>query len=187
MLYNDLKNYIKEKCLAPENLFQPAFFDLHLKYVENYALQLAKLFNADKDVVSVAAITHDLAAITDFSKLAQHASEGAIMVHDILADYPLTLEQKDKVYHCIETHSKPIHLGEDIPEAVCLSNADAMSQIAVPSYWMFYAFSVRKFSFLEGYDWYKQRVTNNWLSIVPEASDIIYDSYLKTILLFNKN
>lgn len=184
---NDLRNFIKEKCLASENYFQPVFYEKHLLVVEEYALKLADIYNADKEVVQAAALIHDIAAVTDFSKLANHAKEGAILAKAMLADYPFTSGQKEKVYHCIENHSQPIQIGADIPEAVCISNADAMSQIAEPFYWMFYAFSVRKFGFEEGYNWYKQRINTNWESIIPSAREIVNDRYLKIIQILENN
>lgn len=184
---SNLRIFIEEKCLAPENYFQPAFYEKHLLIVENYALQLADICLADKEVVQVAALIHDIAAITDFSKLDNHALDGAEMAKTLLANYPLTSEQKKKVYHCIECHSQPIQFGADIPEAVCISNADAMSQIAEPFYWMYYIFSVRKFGFAAGYNWYKQRIASHWKSIIPPAREIINEKYLRTLQLFDYN
>lgn len=184
-MISELRTLVEERCLAPENYFHPAFYEYHIQVVEKYALQLADICNADKEVVQVAALIHDIAAITDFSKLANHATEGSEMAKTLLANYPLTNEQKEKVYHCIEIHSQPIQIGADIPEAVCISNADAMSQISEPFYWMFYMFSVRKFGFDEGYNWYKQRVSSHWDSIIAPAREIVNEKYLKTIQLFN--
>ena len=183
---SQLNDYIKKLCSQPSNQFAQAFFDLHIKQVEKYSVLLAGKLGADKDVVQVAALIHDVAAISDFSKLAQHASEGAILARELLAKYPLSNEQKEKVFHCIETHSQPIALGADISEAVCVSNADAISQIAQPLYWSYYIFNIRKFSFEEGFKWYQQRVESHWNTLIEPAKELIEIKYKQALTLFEK-
>ena len=182
-----LEEYVKEKCNSPENRFQPEFYNSHLFIMKSYALQLADKLGADKTVVEISALLHDISAITNFSKLAVHDIESASMAAEILREYPLSPEQKDKIGICIKTHSKPLDLNKGIIEAVCISNADAMSQIAVPSYWLFYIFSVRKFNYTEGIEWYMQRVESHWKSLIEPAKEIIKAEYLYTTGLFTKN
>jgi putative nucleotidyltransferase with HDIG domain len=183
-MYDRLVEFVEDKCLANENLFQPIYFEKHIKQVEKFALNLAEILHADKEVVRVASLLHDISAICNFETVSNHATQGAIMACDILIDYPLSQEQKVKVFHCIEKHTFPIPVGADIPEAVCVSNAVAMALIAEPTFWMYYAFSVRKLNYTEGYQWYKDRVMKNWNALIHPASEIIYDNYMKTILLF---
>jgi uncharacterized protein len=181
----DIEPYVHNLCRQPSNLFGPSFYDLHIKQVEKYSLQLSERLNADKVVVQIAALMHDVAAISDFSLLAQHAEKGAEMAEKLLENFLLTLEQKKKVLHCIRTHSQPIALEADIPEAVCISNADAMSQIAQPFYWTYYIFGVRKFAFEEGYNWYVQRVNSHWNTLIGPAKEMIKKEYRKTCEMFH--
>jgi len=127
---------------------------------------------------------HDIAAISDFSTLAYHPERGAEMASQLLKDYPISLQKKDKILHCIRTHSKPIAAGSDIPEAVCISNADAMSQITEPLFWTFYIFGVRHFSFEEGRNWYEQRIADNWNGLIEPAQKMIDDRYKQTSQVF---
>jgi putative nucleotidyltransferase with HDIG domain len=180
----EIKQYVSEQCLTSENLFGPSFFKLHLEVVENYSLQLADQLSADREVVEVAALIHDMAAISDFSSLLQHAEKGAEMADELLKDMPLSPDQKEKIKHCIHVHSKPIAIGSDIPEAVCISNADTMAQITQPMYWTFYIFGVRRFSYEDGRKWYEQRVADNWNELIEPAQRLISESYQNTNNLF---
>jgi hypothetical protein len=75
------------------------------------------------------------------------------------------------------THSKPIQIGDGPLEAVCVSNADAISQIIRPAYWTYYIFSVRKISFEQGREWYSLRIKENWDSLIQPAKDMIREEY----------
>lgn len=180
-----LKQHIFECCQRPANLFGPSFFSLHIEQVEKFSLQLAVQLGADKEVVQIAALIHDIAAVTDFSTLVQHAGKGAEMAVELLKDYPMSPERKGKVLFCIRTHSKPIATGADIPEAVCISNADAMSQITQSLYWTFYIFGVRRFSFEDGRKWYEQRVSDNWNDLIQPAREILNPTIKKPVSCFN--
>ena len=177
----EYKRLIQAKCQMPENRFGRAFFEEHVLYVEKYAHQLAQRLGADTDVVLAAAYLHDIAAVTDFSSLVQHAALGSEMSLGILDDGHFPKEKIKAVSQCIALHSAPLAIGAGPSEAVCLSNADAMSQIANPVYWLFYAYSVREFGFEEGRDWYRERVTSHWTSLIEPAKRIIEPEYQRAL------
>ena len=165
----------------PENRFGPAFFQEHIMYVEKYAQRLAQALSADTEVVLAAAYLHDLAAVVDFNCLAQHATLGSRMSLDILAGGHLPKEKIEAVSQCIALHSVPLSTDAGSVEAVCLSNADAMSQIANPTYWLFYIYVIRGFAFEEGRDWYYQRITSHWDSLIKPAQEIIEPEYRRAL------
>ncbi|MBN1347109.1 MAG: hypothetical protein JXQ73_30740 [Phycisphaerae bacterium] len=80
----------------------------------------------------------------------------------------------------IACHSSPVPLGGGTPEAVCLSNADAMAQITQPAYWLYYAFVVRRWDFEAGTQWYRQRVEDHWDRLIGPARERIAASYQRT-------
>jgi len=86
-------------------------------------------------------------------------------------------ERTDRVARCIASHSVPVQTGSGLPEEVCVSNADGMSQIVKPAYWLYYVFQVRQFGFAEGRDWLRQRVEGNWAALIPPARAIIEKQY----------
>lgn len=90
-------------------------------------------------------------------------------------DYPVDFCAR--VERCIRSHSTPVHEGKGTPEEVCLSNADAMSQITHPAYWLFFAYHIRKYEFAEGRDWLLARVESNWEKLIPPARNMIDNHY----------
>ncbi len=71
-----------------------------------------------------------------------------------------------------------IEIGEGTTEEVCLSNADAMSQIVNPVYWLYFAFVIRPLNFVDGRAWYLQKIESNRDALIEPAMDLVADKYI---------
>ena len=105
---------------------------------------------------------------------------GAEIARGILQEHGYPSERIDRVARCIMSHASPVQMGSGLPEEVCLSNADAMSQITKPVYWLYYVFRVRQFGFTEGREWLRRRVESNWTALIQPARDLIEAEYHQT-------
>jgi uncharacterized protein len=177
MIVEAIREYAAEACGSSKNAFGPAFFEQHLSVVAEYAKRLGGVLGADLEIVELAAWLHDLSAVQDFAALPKHPAVSAEIARKLLQgkDYPA--ERIERVAKCIASHSAPVQVGKGPPEEVCVSNADAMSQIVKPAYWLYYVFRVRQFGFAEGRDWLRQRVESNWTALIPPAREIIESEY----------
>lgn len=168
-----LERLIKEACAAPSNRFGPDFLVQHIYLHRAYALRLAAILGADPAVVEAAAFLHDVAAVRDFSCLASHPEESAKQAALILQDLGLAPDFVDRVCGCIAAHSAPVAIGAGSLEVVCVSNADAMSQLARPGYWFYYVFHVREMGCTEGMEWYRARLAAHKAGLIPQACELI--------------
>ena len=173
MIVEAMREYVVGECNSSRNVFGPAFFDHHLVVVRDYSRLLAKTLEADAEIVELAAYLHDIAAVQDYTSLPRHPAAGAEIARGVLQERGYPSERIDRVYRCVMSHSSPVQMRSGLPEEVCLSNADAMSQIAKPVYWLYYAFRVRQFGYAEGKEWLRQRVESNWVALIPPARSII--------------
>ncbi|RLE39593.1 hypothetical protein DRJ17_00145 [Candidatus Woesearchaeota archaeon] len=73
----------------------------HVLGVKKYALHLAELYNADKFIVTIAALLHDVGA--DAGKY--HAEESAKISRKFLSRFDIPENIKEKIIRCIEKHS----------------------------------------------------------------------------------
>ncbi len=76
----------------------------YLKHVlgcKKYALLLAKKYNADKFIIEIASLLHDIGA--DAGK--QHADESAKLADKFLSNLEINKETKKKILGCIKNHS----------------------------------------------------------------------------------
>jgi uncharacterized protein len=172
-----VREYVQKACQAPENAFGPQFFDQHVCVVADYAVRLAARLGADKETVEIASYLHDISAVLDLKTLPQHPQLSADAAVKFLGENGYPQERIQKVRQSILTHAAPVTAGKGTPEEMCVSNADAISQIVRPAFWCYFMFAIRKASFKDGYEWLRNRVEGNWTAMIPEARDLITDEY----------
>ncbi len=177
MIVDEMKRLCGGECKSSRNAFGPAFFDEHLSVVAGYATELGRALDADLEIIQLAAWLHDLSAVQDFAALPKHPELSAEIARRLLQERGYPAERIECVAACIASHSTPMQMGKGLLEEVCVSNADAMSQIVKPSYWHYYIFKVRQFGFTEGRDWLRQRVDSHWAALIPQARALIETQY----------
>ncbi len=178
-----LRTFTREACSLPTNRFGPEFFEEHLLIVERFALQLAELFGADRGIVRAAALLHDMAAIRDFTCLPRHAEKGAADIASYLASCGLAgrsgfdSEHIGRIAVCVHEHSSPRKPGDTSVESVCVSQADAMSQITRPFYWFHYARTLKCLTHSDAIEWYRSLTARNWANLLEVARSLIEKEY----------
>lgn len=178
MIVNKVRQRVMETCKAKENLLTSAFFEEHLCVVARYGILLAEAMNADSEMVEVASYLHDLSAVRDFTTLAKHARESSIQAEALLTEYEYPGDKILTIKNAIGLHAQPLKLGAGSPEAICLSNADAIAQIVNPSYWLFFAFRIMSMNYENGRQWYLNKIKLNWQMLIPEARKVAEQKYL---------
>lgn len=183
MIVEIARDRVRDACDRPENAFGKAFYQEHIQVMHDYALALADRTGADKEIVELAAYLHDVAAVLLFASLPRHPEEGAVWARRFLKEQAYPEDRIERVAKCILSHSAPVDPVQASLEEVCISNADAMSQIARPAYWLYYGFNVRKFGYEEGRVWWRDRVRSHWSALRPEARALVADPYRLTCAL----
>ena len=92
---------------------------------------------------------------------------------ELLRAHGWPLAVADPVCRCIESHSAPVAMGQGTLEEVCVSNADVMSHLARPAYWLFYLYGLRGLPYGEGLSWLRTRVERLWSGLAEEARAIV--------------
>ena len=104
-------------------------WNFHLLPVIKNACMLAEKYDADKDIVEVAAIFHDYANLLDFANRDNHHILGAELAEGILSEDGFEQEFIDKVKLCIRNHRASIVKEKFSKEEICVADADAMSHL----------------------------------------------------------
>lgn len=177
MIIDAVKNFVQGECNKPANVLSPAFFTQHLLVVADYSKILAETLSADREIVELSAYLHDIAAVQNIALLPEHHTLSAAAARNILLQNNYPLEKTERVMQAITKHISPIQLGQGSLEDICLSNADAMSQITKPIFWMYFAFSIRRLNYDQGKEWLGQRIENNWNALIQPAKEIIEEEY----------
>jgi uncharacterized protein len=180
MVTDVVRECVLTECRKSGNVLGPAFFDQHLAVVVDYGKALARILGADLEIVELAAWLHDMAAVRDIRSLPKHPASGAEIAQTILKRNDYASKRAERVARCILSHSVPVQVGSGASEEVCLSNADSMSFIAKPTYWLYFAFRVRQMGYEEGKTWLLQRVESNWAVLIQPARDMIEKEFGQT-------
>jgi hypothetical protein len=186
MISKKVFEYVEDACNQPANLLAKAFYKEHILVVYNYCNVLSTILNCDNEIACTSALLHDISVVFDFKTLPTHNSDSAKIAETKLRDIKYDEVKTEKVKSCILNHMSPLKIDEGPLEDVVLSNADAISQIIVPTYWLYFAFKIRNLCYEDGIKWYSDRIESNWNSLIDPAKKIIEDKYLttKTALYF---
>lgn len=113
------------------------FWFLHLKPVIDYSKRLAKKYGADREVVWLSAILHDIARLDNLEPHDEISSE---RVYDILLEEGFSKEIAEKVKETILTHRCKKYKPESLEQKI-LATADAISHFKPPFYFWFSSIS----------------------------------------------
>ena len=122
-----VREYVISTC---RNLNRMSDYEFHISIVEDLGLKLAENFKADKEIVQISALLHDIGRIKYGPE--NHEETGAEEAEKILRELNYDEQKIRKVKECIKEHR---HEKPTIPislEAKILKVADAYSHFKKP-------------------------------------------------------
>lgn len=125
----NVSKYVIDKTKAyTEEIDDYDFWNEHIKYVEYYANELAERYHADKEIVQLGALLHDIALVEKIGTRKDHHIQGAVLAEKILNDMNYDSDKTDRVKQCIVNHRSSKN-AENI-EDMCVADADILSHFA---------------------------------------------------------
>lgn len=170
-------SYVKEKCQFEER------WKYHLYPVVIYAKKLSEIYNADKEVVELAAWLHDIKRI--MGDVENHHITGAELSEDLLKNLGFPKVKIEKVKNCIIKHRGSVYYDNKNIEEKIVACADAMSHFDFRIILFFSAFGRKSMSLEEGTKWIRAKIERSWKKVcLPEAVRMVKDKYdiMKDIL-----
>ena len=101
------------------------FWNEHIKYVYDEAINLSDLYKADKTIVELGALLHDIALIKDVGDRKEHHINGAKLAREILEKYNCPEEVIEKVVGCVLNHRSCKNATN--LEELCVCDADILA------------------------------------------------------------
>ncbi|MDI9469885.1 MAG: HD domain-containing protein [Bacillota bacterium] len=123
--------FIKDKVLRANREYiehSPEHFDFweqHIRLVVREALDLADEYGADREIVELGALLHDMALIARVGTRQDHHTNGAIIADRLLTEYGYPDDRKAWVLGCV-LHHRSSQYTENIEE-LCVADADIIS------------------------------------------------------------
>ena len=101
------------------------FWNEHIKYVVSEALSLTDEFGADKEIVELGALLHDIALIKKVGERKDHHINGEILAKEILSKHGYDGDKMARVLACVRNH-RSAKKANSIEE-VCVCDADILA------------------------------------------------------------
>jgi len=125
---------IKKRCESSSNAYGIGAWDHHIKIVYELAKKYASEYGANQEIVSLAALLHDIASVTDISYTEEHHVIGAKIAEDLLLKENYSLEKIKLIKKCILNHRGSKLASKNSSEEVCIADCDAMAHFySIPS------------------------------------------------------
>lgn len=123
-LITTVERFAKELCR--QYPFDPNLWDVHTQLVRKYALDLAEMEGADKQVVEIAALLHDIGKCKG---RADHHLTGYELSRDFLETVDLPEEKKALILKCVLKHRTRFSAEENEIEVKVVQSADVLGTL----------------------------------------------------------
>lgn len=171
-----LQNEIYLRCKKPTNKFGMGCY-YHIEAVVKNGEILAEKYNADKEVVMIAAWLHDVASITDYSLYEEHHIHGAQMAHELLSKLSYDESKILIVQNCIKNHRGSVYINKNSVEELCVADADAISHFdSIPNL-LYLAYVERQMSIEEGIQFVKGKLERSFSKLSKESKEYYKNKY----------
>lgn len=180
-----IEQLVEKACASGNNIFGYGIWTHHIKDVARIGNELAKIINADSEIVEIAALLHDYSGIRDYSLHKEHHIHSANDAEKILKELNYPENKIAAVKYCIETHRGSVNANRSTPEAKCLANADAMAHIENVSSLFYLAYFKHGMQIDEGKDWIYKKLKRSWKKISPEFSHLVEKKYKSALEILN--
>lgn len=101
------------------------FWKMHIQYVVSESLNLAKIHNADLEIVELGALLHDIALVAKIGTKADHHTNGAILAKELLSKYDYPQDKMERVLNCVLNHRSSKNATNI--EELCVADADIIA------------------------------------------------------------
>ena len=183
---DEVYNEVKNRCLMPSNAYGIGAWDHHILLVYKIAIKNYASYGANRDIVSLAALLHDIASVTnkDFTK--EHHVIGASIAEDILSKYNLQRDQIELIKKCILNHRGSRLVDKTTPEEICVADADAMAHFySVPSL-LRMVYVEKQMAIDEGAEFVLNKLERSYNKLSEAGKELIEDERKSAKILLKK-
>jgi len=182
-LIEAVRNFVEEECKKPGANYGSAYED-HFITMHNYAVKLAGKFDADLEVVEIAAWLHDIGSI--IYGRADHHITGAKIAEDKLKEFDYPEDKIAKVKFCILNHRGSAGSEGDSPELRVIIEADTLSAFDDIG-GLFEAALVYEHKSRKGaVGSVMKKLKNKYNQLLPEAKSLVQKKYDTALVLMEE-
>lgn len=178
---NEIVENIKEKLIKRCNTYNEKynydFWNDHIKYVVKNAVELAKEYNADIEIVELGALLHDIAMPSEFGPREEHNVYGVKIADELLTKLNYPEDRKERVKECVLRHRGSKDLPRNTIEEQCVADADVIAHFdCIPSLFHL-VYNEMNLSIEEGENYIKKKLERDYNKLSDRTREAIKDRY----------
>ena len=133
-IVDNVKDELLKICKSYNEKYGYDFWNDHIKYVVQNSVNLAKKYNADIEIVELAALLHDISMPSEYGPRDEHHIYGAKIADELLTKFNYPEDRKERVKACILNHRGSKDLKRNSIEEQIVADADAIAHFdCIPS------------------------------------------------------
>lgn len=188
-IVDNIKEELIKRCNIYNEKYNYDFWNDHIKYVVNNAVELAKKYKADIEIVELGALLHDIAMPSEFGPREEHNVYGVKIADELLTKLDYPQDRKERVKECILRHRGSKDLPRNTIEEQCVADADVIAHFdCIPSlFHLAFCKNEMDLSIQEGTEFVKKKLERDYNKLSSRTREILKDRYKNIIeVLFSK-
>ena len=182
-----IKKEVIKRCKKHENTSGYGAWTHHIKIVVDNAILLAKKYGADIEIVTLAALLHDIAAVTKEEYKEEHHIYGAQIAENLLKNLDYPVDRIELIKKCILNHRGSRPASKTTIEEICVADADAITHFDnIPSLFSL-AYKEMKLPINEGAEFVKNKLQRSYNKLSPDSKKFYEPKYRSAMSIFNNN
>ena len=151
------------------------FWNEHIKYVYEESIELARMYGADIEIVSLGALLHDIALINQVGDRKEHHINGEKIAREILEKMNYNQEKMNRALKCVYNHRSS--KNSETIEEVCVADADILAHFDNIPMLFNSAFVRNSVNLNEVREWMKNAFEKDYNDLSERTKEIFNDRY----------
>ena len=185
-IVNQIEKEVIKRCNSASNVYGDGAWAHHIKSVVDNAIILAGQYNADLEIVTLAALLHDVASVTKEEYYEEHHIIGAQIAEELLSDLKYPKAKIEHIKKCILNHRGSKILNKLSIEEICIADADAMSHFDnMPSLFSL-VYKEKKMSIEAGAKFVQDKLKRSYNKLSTGSKAFYQQKYEHAMSIFEK-
>lgn len=178
-LVDSVEKYVKKQIeeYKESSLDHYDFWEEHVKYVYDESMLLAGVYGADKEIVALGALLHDIALINRVGEKKDHHINGEIIARDLLTKFNYDEKKKERVLKCIYNH-RSSNNAQSIEE-LCVADADILAHFDNVQMLLNIAYNKEHLNGREAKEWLKEALEKDYNDLSVKTKEKYRYKYKK--------
>ena len=178
---SDITEKIKEellrRCEVSKEKTGYDFWNEHIKYVVENAIELAKKYNADIEIVELGALLHDIAMPSEYGPREEHNIYGAKIAEELLLKLDYPKDRIERVKNCVLNHRGMDDRPRNTIEEECVADADVIAHFdTIPALFSL-AYREKNLSVQEGKEFVRKKLERDYRKLSNRTREVLNDRY----------